>query len=171
MSLPIFETPRLLGRHLSPDDLEAMLDVYGDAQVMRWVGDGRPLDREQCSRWIEITHKNYSTYGYGMFALVLRQSGGVIGFCGLVHPGGQQEPEIKYALLPAFWGRGFATEAARAVLDYGAQVFHLPQVTATAYPENTASHRVLVKAGMKAADSRRDEGNTIISVFAWQPGT
>ena len=170
MSLPIFETSHLLGRHLLPDDLAAMLAVYGDAKTMQWVGDGQPLNREQCLNWIEITHQNYIHYGYGMFALVLRQTGEVIGFCGLVHPGGLPEVEIKYALLREFHGRGFATEAVRALIAYGIESFNLTQIIATAYAENAASLRVLEKSGMKAV-GRRDHGDgKPISTFAWQNG-
>src|SRR5579871_739553 len=112
----VFETLRLIARQIQPDDVEAMLAVYGDAEAMRWVGDGQPLDRAQCEQWVTVTHRNYATRGYGMYALVERQSGAVIGFCGLVHPGGQPEAEIKYALRREFWGQGFATEAAAALL-------------------------------------------------------
>jgi len=170
MSLPIFETPHLLGRHLLPDDLDVMLAVYGDAETMQWVGDGQPLSREQCLNWIEITHKNYTHYGYGMFALVLRQTGEVIGFCGLIHPGGQPEVEIKYALLREFRGRGLATEAVRALIVYGVEAFSLTQVTATAYTENAASHRVLVKSGMKAVGSQDYGDGKPICSFVWQNG-
>ena len=171
MSLAIFETPRLQGRHLLLEDVDAMYAVYGNVEVMRWVSDGHPLDREQCAHWVEVTHKNYALRGYGMFALVERQTGEVIGFGGLVHPGGQPDAEIKYALLPSFWGQGFATEAARALLAYGARAFQLQKVIATAYPENTASHRVLVKAGMQATENRQNEDGTVTRVFIWEPAT
>ena len=115
-SQPIFETSRLLGRHLEPGDLGAMLEVYGDADAMRWVGDGQPLEESQCARWLEVTENNYRLRGYGMSTLVERASGEVVGFCGLVHPGGQSEAEIKYALKRRYWGLGLATEAARAML-------------------------------------------------------
>ncbi|MBC7808959.1 MAG: GNAT family N-acetyltransferase [Akkermansiaceae bacterium] len=171
MSHIIFETSRLIGRKLTPDDTDALYSVYGDAEAMRWVDDGQPLPREECARWIDVTHNNYAKRGYGMSALVLRETDMVIGFCGIVHPGGQPQAEIKYALSRPFWGRGFATEAVRAMLVYGAQTFHLTSIIATIAPENIASHRVLTKSGMLFTENRRNEDDTTTSVFTWQPGT
>jgi RimJ/RimL family protein N-acetyltransferase len=82
-----------------------------------------------------------------MLAMVQRESGAVVGFAGLVPPGGQPEAEIKYALHRSHWGKGFATEAAAALLAYGASQFGLAENIATTAPENKASHRVLLKAG------------------------
>lgn len=164
----IFETERLIGRHLEPEDLVPMLAVYGDADAMRWVGDGQPLVQDQCARWLEVTENNYRLRGYGMSALIERSSGEVVGFCGLVHPGGQLEAEIKYALKRSRWGLGLATEAARAMLVYGAEVMGLRSIIATIAPENSASHRVLVKAGMVPSSLRTNSDGTQIQVFAWQ---
>lgn len=166
----VFETDRLIARRIEPADATAMHAVYGDENAMRWVGDGVPLDLAQCKQWVEVTHRNYAARGYGMFALVSRQSGEVIGFCGLVHPGGQPEAEIKYALRREFWGRGLASEAAAAMLAAGASRFGLRRVIATTAPENTASHRVLLKAGMHLGSLRRDDDGTETQVFEWAAG-
>lgn len=166
----IFATPRLRGRRLVPADVDALLEVYGDAEAMRWVGDGQPLDRAACERWIDVTLRNYATRGYGMFALVDRAGEGsdaVIGFAGLVHPGGQREAELKYALRRASWGRGLATEAAAALLACGAARFGLERVIATAYPDNLASHRVLEKAGMRRGELRREDDGSDTQLFEW----
>jgi RimJ/RimL family protein N-acetyltransferase len=167
MAESVFETPRLLVRKLESADLDAMLGVYGDPEVVRWVGDGVPLDRATCARWIEVTHKNYATRGYGMFTWVERESGAVVGFGGLVHPDDQPEAEIKYALHRTHWGRGFATEAATAILAYGAARFGLAEAIATTAPENQASHRVLLKAGMRRGALRRNEDDTFTQFFVW----
>lgn len=168
MSHVIFETPRLLGRHITAEDLGELLAVYGDADAMRWVGEGRPLDRAQCERWVEVTLGNYASRGYGMTALVERGTGAVVGFCGLVHPGGQAEAEVKYALRREHWGRGLATEAVRAVLDYGRRRFGLTRIVATVAPENVASQKVLLKAGMRPHEPRTEEDGTITEVFVWE---
>ena len=154
---PLFTTERLLARPIALIDVEDMFAVYGDAESMRWVGDGVPLPRDGCVHWIEVTHNNYQNRGYGMSALVLKATGEVMGFCGLVHPGGQAEPEIKYALKRAYFGQGFASEAVVGMLRYGREVLGLNHIIATVAPENTASLRVLQKAGMvevsRSADS------------------
>ena len=151
----IFETARLRARGIEPADIDAMLGVYGDKEVVRWVGDGAPLDRALCEKWIEVTHKNYAAHGYGMFTLIERESDAIVGFCGLVHPGGQVEAEIKYVLHRNRWGQGFATEAVSALLAYGASRFGLNAVIATAAPENKPSHNVLLKAGMHRVARRQ----------------
>ena len=166
----VLETPRLHARRIDFADVEAMLSVYGDQQVVRWVGNGEPFDRALCEKWVEITHKDYATRGYGMFALVERRSGEVVGFGGLVHLGDQSQVEIKYALHRSRWGHGYATEAATALLVFGAAQFCLSEVIATAAPENKASHRVLLKAGMQRGALRRNEDGTFTQLFVWRPG-
>lgn len=164
----IFETERLIARRLETQDLMPMLAIYGDAEAMRWVGDGRPITQEQCVKWLEVTENNYRVRGYGMFALVERRTQRVIGFCGLVHPDGQTEAEIKYALERQYWGLGLATEAATAVLGFAATVVGLRRVIATTAPENTASHKVLLKAGMVREELRLNDDGSYTQVFGWR---
>ena len=164
----LFETDRLLVRKLTADDVDVMFEVYGDADAMRWVDDGQPIPRADCDRWVEVTERNYASRGYGMSVLVLRETGAVIGFCGLVHPGGQPEVEIKYALLRAHWGRGLATEAVRGTLAYGARTFGMTEVIATVAPGNLASQRVLRKAGMTPRETRLDDDGTPTDVLVWR---
>jgi RimJ/RimL family protein N-acetyltransferase len=166
----LFDTARLQVRRLEDADLDALTAVYGDAQAMRWVGEGRPLDRARCEEWLAVTRRNVSTRGYGMCAVVERASGTVIGFCGLVHPGGQAEAELKYALRREHWGRGYATEAAAALLAHGAAAHGLCRVVATAAPENLASHRVLLKAGMRRGERVRNDDGSFTQRFEWRAG-
>ncbi len=165
----LFETARLRCRRWLATDIDALAEVYGDAEAMRWVGDGEPLSRAGCEEWLEVTARNYRTRGYGMFTLEDRSSGQVVGFCGLVHPGGQAEAEVKYALRREAWGRGLATEAVSALLSHGAAAYGLERIIATVAPLNRASERVLVKAGMRKAAVRRNDDGTFTHVFEWHP--
>lgn len=164
---PIYQTERLLVRHITDGDVDAMCAVYGDAKAMQWVDDGRPLDREGCLRWIEVTKENYATRGYGMSALVLKETGAVAGFCGIVHPSNQPEPEIKYALLKEYWGQGLATEAVEGMLVYAAKQLGLRRVIATTAPENEPSHRVLLKVGMSDLETTCNEDGSHTKTFVW----
>jgi len=166
----LFETDRLRVRRIGDADVDALFAVYGDAEAMIWVDEGKPIDRDGCIRWVEVTRRNYATRGYGMSALQDRASGRVIGFCGIVHPGNQPEAEIKYALLRSHWGQGLATEAVRGMLAYGLRELGLREVIATTSPENAASHRVLLKAGMQESWMRRNEDGSLTRVFAWRGG-
>lgn len=162
----MFETERLRTRHITKDDFDTMYAVYSDADAMRWVDDGKPITCDACAGWIDVTLKNYATRGYGMSALVHKEDDAVAGFCGLVHPGGQEEPEIKYAFLKGYWGRGLATEAVIGMMDYGRKQHALDRIIATVDTEHAVSRRVLMKAGLTHAETRSDESGPY-EVYVW----
>lgn len=168
MSDTVFRTERLIVRRWRGADLPALLAVYGDADAMRWVGDGVAITREQCIEWLAVTRRNYAQRGYGMFAVEQKTDFALIGFCGIVHPGGQAEPEIKYAYLRSSWGQGFATEAVVGLIEYGAAVHGLTHIIATTAPANVASHRVLLKAGMDRGELRADDEGSETQLFEWR---
>jgi RimJ/RimL family protein N-acetyltransferase len=163
----ITETTRLQLRRLDAGDVDALFAVYGNPAVARWAGDRQPLPRADCERWVDVTLRNYQRLGYGLFALDLRGGQRAIGFCGLVHPGDQPEAEIKYALRQDHWGRGLATEAVTALLQWGASPCGLKQVIATTDPSNIASHRVLLKAGLQRGALRRNGDGSHTQLFGW----
>lgn len=165
----LFETPRLRCRRWVRDDLDALFAVYADPLGMRFVGDGQPITLEQCREWLDVTERNYAQRGYGMFALEDRASGNVVGFCGLVHPGGQPEPEVKYAFLRRVWGQGLATEAIPALLAFGHQAFGLARIIATVAPGNQASQRILSKCGATRQADRHHEDGSTTQVYEWRP--
>lgn len=165
----LFLTRRLGCRRLATTDYDALYGVYSDGEAMRWVGDGKPITHAQCKLWIRVTGENYARRGYGMFALEERATGNVIGFCGLVHPDNQPEPEIKYALLRSCWRRGLASEVVPSLLSYGAAKHGMNRIIATVAPENAASLRVLAKAGMRFVDTRADADGSITHVYEWLP--
>lgn len=170
MDSVIFRSPRLVCRRWSDADLAPIVAAYSDADAMRWVGEGRPLSPAQCQDWLAVTRANYARYGYGMFTLVESATRQVVGFAGLVHPGGQPDPEIKYALLRAHWGRGLATEAVRGLLAYGTSVHALARITATVAPGNAASLRVLAKVGMVEEARGTDADGVEEVVLRWPAG-
>jgi len=166
----LYETEHLWVRRLDAADYNEMYAVYSDAEAMRWVGDGLPIEVDVCYHWIEVTKTNYEKRGYGMSALVLKESGVVIGFCGVVHPNGQAEPEIKYALLWKHWGKGLATEAVRGMLDYVSREHGLKRIIATTDPENEASHRVLQKCGLSDWKTVQNKDGSSTRIFVWEAG-
>lgn len=164
----LFQTERLIVRRMTAADAQSLFRVYGDAEAMRLVGDGQPLLMADCERWVKVTARNYVQYGYGMSTVLDRQTRSVIGFCGIVHPGGQTEPELKYALLRTVWGRGLATEVARGMIQYVAETFGLLRIIATVNPAHRASQRVLIKTGMRSDAQRHNEDKTTTYVFVWE---
>lgn len=164
----LFETERLRVRRIDPADEDAMYAVYGDPIAARWVDDGLPIKRSECTQWIEVTRRNYEARGYGMSAVEWKETGEVIGFVGLVHPGGQPEAEIKYSFLRGFWGKGIGTETVQGMIAYGREAIGLDSVMATLNPENGASQRVLEKAGLTFVEDRVNEDDSVTRVMAWQ---
>ena len=160
----VFLSSRLRCRHWVPADRTILLEVYGDADAMRFVGDGTPLTEEEADLWFEVTFRNYARRGYGMFTLEDRATGQVVGFAGLVHPGDQPEAEVKYAFARAWWGRGLATESVTHLLEVAGSRYGLREVIATVAPAHGASQRVLAKAGMSRREDRRyeDGGRSLV---------
>lgn len=147
----VFETQRLRCRRFCEADAKALFEVYGDPEGSRWVGDGQPITFDECEQWLEVTAANYESRGYGMFALDDLSSLKTIGFCGLVHPGGQAETEVKYAFVRSRWGQGLAGEAVAGLVNYAWSTLGKSALMATVAPENLASQRVLVRRGFRFA--------------------
>ena len=150
----VFETERLLVRRWRDADIAELQAVYGDAEAMKWVGDGRAITAAECDKWLIVTRRNYAERGYGMYAVELKSASYVVGFCGLVHPDGSADAEVKYAYRREVWGQGLATEALVGLLRYGTTALRLRRMLATTAPDNVASHAVLSKAGMRRGELR-----------------
>ena len=147
----ITETPRLILRHFDVADADALQHVFGDPHVMHF-GPGVQTPQwvaEWLRTWID---RRYATWGFGMWAVVEKSSGGVIGYCGLTQFNNRCAPddvELGYRLARAHWGRGYATEAATAARDHAFGALALPRIIAMIDPRNTASLRVAEKLGMR----------------------
>lgn len=141
------ETPRLRLREMTPLDAAALLAVWGDARAMRWYP--RALTREEVDVWIKKQMERYPS-GTGLLAMVLKDTGEVIGDCGPVwqEPDGPPEVEIGYHVRRDCWNQGFATEAARAVRKYAFAELGCDHAISLIRPENLQSRRVAEKNGL-----------------------
>ena len=166
--MTIFETERLLVRHLQADDVDNLLAITGDAELMRYMGDGKPLSRELTAKWIDVSINNYATKGYGCSAVIDKQDGAFIGFCGLVRSEMAEPPddaELIYALQKPYWGRGLTTEVAGAMLAYGLRKCALKRIIATIDPANTPSIRVAHKIGFEYARTEPDSDGLPTQIY------
>ncbi len=147
----IAEAQRVFLRCFHVADLDAMADVFGDPEVMRF-GPG-PQSRDRVEAWLRgCLEDYYRKWGFGLWAVVHKPDRRVIGYCGLTRfddIDGRLEIEIGYRLARHFWGRGLATEAAGAVRDYAFDVLVLPRLVAIIDPHNGASIRVAEKNGLR----------------------
>ncbi|HEU4561927.1 MAG TPA: GNAT family N-acetyltransferase [Longimicrobium sp.] len=146
----VTETARLLLRRFTPADAAAMYRIYGDAEVMRFMGPPPASVDEEAANLRAHARKYYEALGFGLWAVVRKDAGELIGRCGLLRSeiGGRMETEISYLLDRGHWGRGFAAEAAGAVLAYGSGVLGIARIVAVIDPRNHASRRVAERIGM-----------------------
>lgn len=146
----VIETERLALRHLSAADARALEAVFCDPEVMRYSGGLQ--SPALVWGWVaEMIEVHYPAWGFGIWAVVEKAEGAVIGYCGLERsPGrcGPDEAEIGYRLAHAAWGRGYGSEAAAAVCDHGLGTLGLTRIVAIIDPGNAASLRVALKIGM-----------------------
>ena len=155
----ILETPRLILRRQVPSDLDDLWALYCDPEITRYIPDA-PRTRKEAREELEW-HMNGHPRNpdLGLWATIHKESGKFIGRCGLLpwEIDRQHEVEVAYTIARAYWGQGLATEAARAILQYGFQQLSLPRLVSLIEPENNASQRVAEKIGM-AFERRVDEG-------------
>lgn len=148
-TVPRIETERLLLREFEPSDGHSVT-FYADPEVMRYIprGPWRSDDVEPgFLRMIAFRHAQWQSAGFGMWAIVLKQTGVVIGHCGLQRLESVDEIEVFYLLDKPYWNQGIASEAALATLRFAAE-HDLKNIVAVAMPENGASQRVMAKVGM-----------------------
>lgn len=147
---PELETKRLLLRSMQAADIDDLLVIFTDPTVMV-LFDSAPFDRQQMSHWLQRNLDHQDEYGYGLFSVVLKANGLLIGDCGLevMEVDGTRAAELGYDFRSDYWNQGFATEAASAVRDYAFNVLGLPQLISLIRVHNTASLRVSEKIGMQ----------------------
>lgn len=154
-------TPRLVLRRWRPDDLDAFAALNADEETMRTVGPSRTLSREESAEALDALAGHWEVHGFGLWAVEERDTGRLIGRAGLWHPPDWPDVEIGWLLASDRWGRGLATEAARAGLDYGFTHRRIDRVGSIIRPGNDASERVALRLGMRLAGDTRWRGNPV----------
>ncbi len=162
MKNQIIETDRLLLRPFEDSDFEDVYEFNSNLEVHKYTGDEIITSLDRAKEIIkEIWHKDYNKYGYGRLATIYKPDNKLIGFTGLKYMPEIGETDIGYRYLPAYWGKGIATEASKAVLKYGFETLNLERIIGIAFPENIPSCKVLEKIGLslyKVGDFDGDGG-------------
>ncbi len=162
----VFATDRLQVRRIERTDYDSMLEVYGDLELMRYVGDGSAITQEDCSRWIDVTLDNYRRRGYGLFVVESGEPLQHVGFVGLTHPGGRSDPEIKYVVRAKYSGNGLAQELLAGTCAHAHREWGLERIIATVHPDNQVSNHILRKCGfLRLADQVNEDGSV---TFVWE---
>jgi ribosomal-protein-alanine N-acetyltransferase len=146
----ILETNRLLVRHQVIEDLDALWALYCNPEITRYIPDA-PRSREEAKEELEWHKHGHPRFPeLGLWATIYKETGKFIGRCGLLPwtIEGQREVEVAYTIAQDYWRQGLATEAAKAILEYGVEKLHLSRLICLIDPDNIASQRVAEKIGM-----------------------
>jgi len=148
--MQVLETERLVIRQLRVDDAEFILKLLNEPGFIQNIGDRGVRTTADAEQYIlngPVT--SYQQNGFGLWLVMLKESGEPLGMCGLIKRDILEDVDIGYAYLHQFWGKGYAYEAALAVLHYGRDVIGLKRIVAITAPENPGSIRVLEKIGLR----------------------
>lgn len=148
--MSILETERLVIRRWTKDDREPFANMNADKRVCQFLP--KTLSREESDSFVDRIERHCDDFGYGLFAVELKQTSTFIGFVGLVNVPFETHftpaLEMGWRISADHWNKGFATEAARAILDYGQNLLKLKNIVSFTVPHNIPSRRVMEKIGL-----------------------
>ena len=149
MSASQLETVRLTLRPFVAGDLDALHLLWTNAGVRRYLWDDIEISRDRAEAVICASTESFRSRGFGFWSIFFKENNDdLLGFCGLRVFGNAEDVEILYGVHPSHWGRGFATEASEAVLNFGFETCGLTKIYAGGDSPNAASFRVMEKLGM-----------------------
>lgn len=159
MHRTVLETERLRLSEFSPADAEFVLQLLNEPGWIANIGDRgvRSLDDAR-AYLLDGPMASYAQHGFGLWRVALKTTDEPIGMCGLIRREHLEAPDVGYAILEAFWGCGYAEEAARATVEVGRSKFGMGRIVAITTPDNAASGRVLEKIGFARAGMIRQPG-------------
>jgi RimJ/RimL family protein N-acetyltransferase len=145
----VLKTPRLRLRQMTADDADNLLGIFADPEAMRFYPATK--GRRETEAWIDWNLRSYAEHGIGLWIVEAKETGRFVGQCGLTmqEVEGVWEPEVGYLFLRAYWGRGYATEAAAACLDYGFTQQGYERIICLPSAANLPSRRVAKRLGMR----------------------
>ena len=146
MNIPAIETERLRLRAFEGDDLEPYAEMYADELFVRFLS-GKTLTKEQAWENMAIILGHWSLLGYGIWAIEHLGTGVLVGRAGLLNLPGWPDVEVCWALSPKFWGNGYATEAAKASINWAFREAGIHRLISLIHPENRRSKAVALRLG------------------------
>ncbi|WP_076412224.1 GNAT family N-acetyltransferase [Shewanella sp. UCD-KL12] len=163
MSRVITQTERLIIREFNLDDAKAVYQFNAPEEVNKFTGDAGKCSNIKDAEYIisNIWLKEYKQFGYGRWAVVLKATNEVIGFCGFKNDAHIKAVDIGYRFHPTHWGKGYATESNQACIEYAKQHMALDRVVGDAVAENLGSIKVLTKLGMRYHSQYQEDEFTI----------
>jgi len=152
----IVETPRLIISEITYDDLRGMFELDSDEEVHKYLGNDLIKSIQESEKIIAFIRQQYLNNGIGRWAMIEKASGNFMGWTGFKFitetiNGQSGYYDLGYRMLPRYWGKGYATESAKACLKYGREILKLKPIYAMTNAENGASKKVLIKTGFTPA--------------------
>jgi len=148
--MKILETGRTILREITEVDAEFILDLLNQPSFIRYIGDRNVRNVTQARDYIESRFtESYKKFGFGMWAVELKEANQPIGICGFVKRNSLPDADIGFAFLPQYERKGYAFESAAAALCYGREVLRLKRVFAITSKDNESSGRLLEKINFK----------------------
>ena len=148
--MTVLETERLVLRRLCAADAEFILELLNQPSFLRYIGDKGVRNTADAIRYIETGPvASYDRFGFGLYLVELKESDVSIGMCGLLKRETLPDVDIGFAFLPGYWSRGYAFEAAAAVMNYGRAALGLRRIVAITSLDNVASIKLLEKIGLR----------------------
>ncbi len=145
---PVCETERLTIRQLNTDDVEFVVRLLNEESFIRYIADKQVRTTDDAVNYLRNGPiSSYNNYGFGLNLVLLKGSNVPIGMCGLLKRDELDYPDLGYAFLPEFWGKGYAREAAVSVLREEIARYSLDVVQAVTLPDNLSSNELLKKVG------------------------
>lgn len=158
----ILETPRLLFRLIKASDAEAMFEMDSDPEVHLYLGNNPLKHIDECYPIIENLQWQYNEFGMARMAVILKETGEFLGWAGLKRERNLPDRgifiDLGYRFIQKHWGKGYASEAAQAWVDYGFDVLKLEKINAFIDVDNLASRKVIEKVGLKFIETFDFEG-------------
>lgn len=158
----MLETERLIIRKFTPEDLPKLIELRSDEEVSRHLGGSRLQNPEAIEKRLRFYLDCYAKFGYGMCAMLWKETGEMFGWSGLQPLEETGETEVGYGMSKKFWRRGIGFECARAWLEYGFRTLGLDRIVAIAAPENTGSWRIMEKLGMSYEKNEEHYGMSCV---------
>lgn len=153
--IPTIQTKHLVLRPFTTGDVQPLFEVFSQPGVLQYFPNPQPPAIDRVQRFVDFQLKHWQEYQYGNWVICLPHEPTLIGWAGLQYLPETSETEVGYLLSPLHWGKGCATEAARAAIADGFSRVRLAEIIALVHPDNLASLKVAEKCGMRVAEKKK----------------
>lgn len=167
--MQIIETERLVLREVVETDDEFMLDLLNQPSFLKYIGDRNVRNLEQSRDFIKTRYtQSYQDNGYGLYLVRLKEDNTSIGVCGFVKRDTLPDPDIGFAFLPQFEGKGYAFESAEAIMKYGLENLGFKRVLAITTQDNIRSGKLLEKIGFHFGNLIEMPNSDVLKLYIWE---